>query len=123
MALRALVIDDEAPLRNIINEVMKLIDIECLQAGDGDEALALAEENKGRIDLIMLDMNMPVMSGEDTYRRLHAMMPQCPVIFMSGFDDESDFSDLELPEKNMFLKKPFTIMKLKDDVSQLLNLD
>ena len=115
----ALVVDDEEALREIVSEVLSLINIECLIAEDGIQAIELAEQNKDSIDLFLIDMFMPNMSGEETFSKLSEMIPGCPVIFMSGYEKDSkvvaNFPDV----KFKFLKKPFGINDLKNIVASI----
>jgi DNA-binding NtrC family response regulator len=118
---KALIIDDEEPLREIISEVLSLVDIGSIKAENGNEAIKIAEEQKDEIDLILIDFYMPEMSGEETYEKLKDVLPKCPVIFMSGYD----FSEQVVSEPNkavkLFIKKPFTIAQLQETVTSLIN--
>lgn len=116
---KALIIDDEEALREIVAEVLSLLEIETIVAEDGIEAIKLASEQKDSIDLFLIDMFMPNMSGEETYKKLNKMIPDCPVIFMSGYEKDSEAIGLDEKVKINFLKKPFAIADLKDLVLSL----
>ncbi len=111
---KALIIDDEDALRDIISEVLAMQDISTIQAANGNEAIKLATEHKENIDLLIIDMFMPVMSGEETYKKISEILPDCKVIFMSGYNSDQSFSDTDFGNNQRFLKKPFTISGLKD---------
>lgn len=115
---KALIIDDEESLREIISEVLNLLDIECYMAEDGNQAIEIAKTNTEDIGLVLLDLNMPVLSGEDTYHAIKPFLNNCPTIFMSGFSD----NDLQerIKENTHFIKKPFTIMQLHKKVQEVL---
>lgn len=118
---KALVVDDEEALRDIIVEVLSMQDIDTIQAANGIEALKLAKEHKDEIDLLIMDMYMPMMSGEETFKQISKFMPDCTVIFMSGYNNDQSFSDSEMGSQCRFLKKPFTISGLREmifDVSE-----
>ena len=116
----ALVIDDEESLREIISEVLGLLEINAVLAEDGSKAINIVKENTRQIDLVIIDMFMPVMSGEETYKELKSMIPACPVLFMSGYDHDTALTATHLNEKVKFIKKPFTISQFKDVVSTLI---
>lgn len=116
---KALIVDDEEALREIVSEVLSIIEIESIVAEDGLAAIKLASEHKESIDLFLIDMFMPNMSGEDTYKKLSKMIPDCPVIFMSGFEKDSQALALDVGKNINFLKKPFSIGDLKDLVLSL----
>ena len=115
----ALIVDDEEALREIISEVLSLLNIESIIAEDGFQAVEAAREHKDNIDLFLIDLFMPNMSGEETFKKLNALVPDCPVIFMSGYDRDSK----TLPEfsqgNQKFLKKPFGIVDLKNLVESI----
>lgn len=115
----ALIVDDEEALREIVSEVLGLINIKCLVAEDGIQAIELAEQNKDSIDLFLIDLFMPNMSGEEAFCKLNEMIPGCPVIFMSGYEKDveliGNISDVQFK----FLKKPFGINDLKNIVASV----
>lgn len=116
---KALIIDDEDALREIISEVLAMQDIRTIQAANGNEGIRLAAEHKEDIDLLIIDMFMPVMSGEETYKQISEILPDCKVIFMSGYNSDQSFSDTDFGSNQRFLKKPFTITGLKDMITDM----
>lgn len=115
----ALIVDDEDALREIISEVLGFLDIKSIAAEDGVKAVELAKENKEEIDLFLIDLFMPNMSGEETYEKLNELLPERPVIFMSGYDQDSNNITKNVSGQQHFLKKPFGIGELKDLVSSI----
>ena len=118
---KALIIDDEEPLREIISEVLSLVDIESVKAENGSAAIKIVEEQKDEIDLLLIDFYMPEMSGEETYEKLKGLLPNCPVIFMSGYDFSEQFVSEPGCARKLFIKKPFTIAQLQETVSSLVS--
>lgn len=117
----ALIVDDEEALREIISEVLELVGIESLVAENGMQALDLAAEHKEAIDLFLIDMFMPNLSGEETFVKLDEMIPGKPVIFMSGYDQDNAKISISTGGRHHFLKKPFGIGQLKDLVESIQN--
>ena len=120
MAKKALIIDDEQPLLDIISEVLSHLNIESTQASSGKNALEIAKSNN-IFDLILVDMNMPELNGKDTYKELRKRYPESAVIFMSGYDISDKIKEMNLKNPNTFLKKPFTISQLSQIVQSLVN--
>ena len=109
MALNILVVDDSGVMRAMIIKTLKMcgVDIgEIYQAGDGAEGLAALEKNW--VDLVLVDMNMPVMGGEEMIDRLrqNPVTKDLPVVVVST---ESSQSRIEMLEKKSsgFVHKPF----------------
>ncbi len=117
---KALVVDDEESLREIITEVLGLLNIESIVAENGHQAIELAEQHKQEIDLFLIDLFMPNMSGQETYTRINELIPGKAVIFMSGFDRSNTTLAGEMPSNQHFLKKPFGIMELKDLIASII---
>ena len=117
---KALVVDDEESLREIITEVLSMLEIDSFVAENGQQAIELAEQHKEEVDLFLIDLFMPNMSGQETYAKLNEIIPDKTVIFMSGFDRSNTSLAGTLPSKQFFLKKPFGIMELKDLVVSVI---
>ncbi len=117
---KALIVDDEQSLREIITEVLSMLDIESIVAEDGPQALELAKQHKDDMDLFLIDLFMPNMSGQETFAKLNELMPDRAVIFMSGYDRSNTSLAGEMPSRQYFLKKPFGIMELKDLVASIM---
>lgn len=112
---RAMVVEDEEALRDIIGEVLNILGIESIICESGAIAVESAESEGNEIDLFIIDLFMPDMSGEATFKKLDKIFPNRPVIFMSGYDDTA----VKITKNNQkFLKKPFTINNLKDTIQQ-----
>ena len=90
------------------------------EAADGEEALVLAEENAGRIDMMISDVIMPGMDGPSLLKKARAFLADAPVMFISGYA-EAEFSDLLEDEAGVsFLPKPIDIKTLAERVKQEL---
>ena len=111
MDKRILVVDDDDFIRNLIKEFLKEImqkDSNIYTTSNGKEALEILENKK--IDLIISDVEMPVMDGRELLKELEKNNNKTNVIIMSGTSCRSEFSDF----KNVvgFLEKPFGIYEL-----------
>ena len=113
-----LLVEDEAALRRLIYDTLAAAGYRVLQATGGEEALAVAAGLR-RIDLLLTDVVMPGMSGPDLVARLRAARPECPVLYMSGYNP--DLIDRKTLERTAgFLAKPFTPRLLLTRISEML---
>lgn len=120
---RILFVEDEAAVRGITAKLLRQRGYEVIEAEDGEQALALAEEHAGQIDLLISDVIMPGFDGPAALKRARPYLGDIPVIFISGYA-ESDFSDLLQDEEGVsFLAKPIDIKTLAELVKQLLHPD
>lgn len=116
---KALVIDDEEALRDIVTEVLEMVDMEAVTASSGVEALKIVSDHENQFDVMIIDMYMPDLTGEETYEKLKEFYPNCPVLYISGLDRSEDY--IESDPNVQFLKKPFAVKDLQDSISKLIN--
>lgn len=111
-----LVVDDQATIRNILVQILKVEGFQVLSASHGGDALETASRTSGRIDVLITDLSMPVMGGEELIRRLTAERPDTRVICLSA-----GFSKVSLSQDVLFLPKPFSIKSLVSVVRGMLD--
>src|SRR6202040_2299754 len=109
-----LVAEDQPDLRWMICQFLQELGYSVLEAKDGGDAVALAEQYKGTIDVLLTDVVMPQIRGSEVARRLAATRPEMTVIFMSGYT-EGEFG--AVPPENRgpgtsLLQKPFELNSL-----------
>jgi two-component system, cell cycle sensor histidine kinase and response regulator CckA len=112
-----LVAEDEDSVRKLAVRVLEREGYEVLQAGDGAEALRLADAFPDRIDLLVSDMVMPEMGGRELARRLRILRPETSILLMSGYDEEMVMGRMDGDD---FLPKPFSPNVLAERVAALL---
>ena len=118
---RILFVEDEAAVRGIAARLLRQRGYEVIEACDGEEALILAEEWAGQIDMMISDVIMPGLDGPSLLRKARPFLGDAPVMFISGYA-ESDFSDLLQDETGVsFLPKPLDIKTLAERVKQELH--
>jgi len=108
-----LVVDDEEMVRIIMVQVLQDNGYTVLEASDGLEALRIAKEHTGRIDLLLTDVKMPGMNGLELAARLLSNRPEMTVLYVSGHADST--RQIQLQEGQFiiepganFLHKPFS---------------
>ena len=113
-----LVVDDEKLVRRTIRRNLTRLHYRILEASCGQEALELYKQHQQDIDLILLDLVMPQMDGEETYKQLKKMNPDVQVIISSGYDAGRADSVLDLGAKDL-LTKPWTASDFSQAVSKI----
>jgi len=115
-----LVVDDEPSVRKLIEKTLQKYGYRTLAAGCGPEAVQLASEFDGQIDLALIDVMMPEMSGRETYQRIAAERAGLKVIYMSGYSQLVAASERLADPGAEFLYKPYTLAGLVSRVQQVL---
>jgi len=119
---RILFVEDEDAVRVVAARLLRARGYEVIEAGDGEEALELAEEYAGRIDLLISDVIMPGLDGPTLLKKARPFLGDAQVMFISGYA-EAEFSDmLEGEEGVTFLPKPLDIKVLAERVKQQLQV-
>lgn len=116
-----LVIDDEAALREVVQEILELSNIRCLLAANGREGIQLYLENQATIQAVLLDMQMPVMTGSDTLLELRKVNPTINIVLMSGYPETSTMENFREDKHLFYLEKPFSLEKLTSKIEELLS--
>ncbi len=106
-----LVVDDEDVVRRMAKAALRRLGYSVLTAVNGKEAVDLYSSNPRGIDMVLLDMTMPVMGGEEALKRLLEIRPDAAVVAMSGFD-EREAKQRFGSRIAGFVQKPFTPRQL-----------
>ncbi len=115
-----LVIDDEELIRFIAASLLKSLGYRVMVADNGLEGVNTFRENAWQVDLIILDMIMPVMGGREAFHRLREIRPDIPIVIASGFAKEDDMTELKKLGANGFLNKPFRKVELAAMIGKLI---
>ncbi len=115
-----LVVDDEASVRRLAVEALNYAGLDTLEAADGLEALALFEDPELHVDAVVLDMTMPNLNGEETFRRLRRLRPSLPVLLSSGYNEQEATSRFTGKGLAGFLQKPYRAQDLIEHVKRAL---
>ena len=115
-----LVVDDEEIVRSLLQQVLTRAGYQVLVAENGAQALTVFSQNASRISLVVLDLVMPVMSGEEALPHLLTMKPGLPVIVSSGQDEHDCMAKLREPRVAGFLQKPYRPTSLAAKVHAVL---
>jgi PAS domain S-box-containing protein len=110
---KLLVIDDEESVRAITVRMLANLGFTPLAAGDGPGGLRLFSEHASALRAVLLDLSMPGMDGEETFREMRRLNARVPVILMSGFSEKDLMDRFKDQELAGFLQKPFERVKLQ----------
>ncbi len=111
-----LVVDDEELVRNVVIEVLEQEGLEVLGAAGGAEALEIFVERWRDIGLVIIDMTMPGMNGDELFRRVRDVDPRARVLFSSGYHEGRLGTLLASDAGVSFIRKPFRVDELIERV-------
>jgi len=107
-----LLVDDEASVVDVCGEMLNSLGYNVLQARNGKEALKIYEMNKGAIDLVILDMIMPGLSGNETFDALKLIDPEVRVMLSTGYVMNEQVKKMMGKGCLSFIQKPFLMEEL-----------
>jgi CheY-like chemotaxis protein len=116
---KVLVVDDEEPVRRFVDRVLQQGNYQAMLAADGAEAVKVAAEN-GPFDILVTDLMMPQMTGDELARRLRQNDPKLKVLYLTGFSDSLFKEKATLWQDEAYLDKPCSVNGLLQAVSLLL---
>jgi len=115
-----MVVDDEETVLDVAGRMLSSLGYEVLTARSGTEAIALFEQNRERILLVLLDMIMPGTGGGETFDRMRDLAPGVPILLSSGYSLEGEASDILARGCQGFIQKPFDLQELSSRIQGIL---
>jgi two-component system cell cycle sensor histidine kinase/response regulator CckA len=115
-----LLVDDEDLIADVGNQMLKKLGYEVLLARGGEEATEVYKQNQDRIDMVILDMIMPDMSGGETYLKLKQINPEIKVLLSSGYSLNTQASEILKQGCDGFIQKPFDLEELSQRIREIL---
>jgi len=116
-----LMVDDEEMILSAGRGMLEKIGYSVLTAASGQQAVSVYDAQQAEIDLVVLDMVMPDMSGGDTYDRLKEMNPAVKVLLSSGYSINGRAREILDRGCNGFIQKPFTLKAFAQKVREILD--
>jgi CheY-like chemotaxis protein len=116
-----LLVEDEEMVAAIAEQMLTRVGHRVFLARSGAEAVSIYREQRGVIDLVILDMIMPGMSGADTFDRLKAIDPAIRVLLSSGYSLNGQAQAILNRGCRGFIQKPFTIEQLSQKIREILS--
>jgi len=118
-----LLVDDEKMIIGVGKQMINKLGYDVLTAGGGKEAIEIYKENQDKIDLVVLDMIMPVMGGGKTFEKLKEIDSNVRVLLSSGYSLNSQASEIMGKGCASFIQKPFYMKELSQKIAEILKED
>jgi PAS domain S-box-containing protein len=116
-----LLVDDEEQILDVGKMMLSKLGYHILKAQSGHEAIQILKSNRHKIDLVILDMIMPDMSGSETFDRLKEIIPEQKVLLASGYSIDGKATDILKRGCDGFIQKPFDLKTLSNKVREILD--
>jgi CheY-like chemotaxis protein len=114
-----LVVDDEATVREAVVDILETLELRVITAANGQEGLALFKQHQEELTAVLLDMQMPVMSGPETLRHIRQLDRQIPVVLSSGYS-KTELSNQLQDGATTFLQKPYNMDRLIEVITAVV---
>lgn len=118
-----MVLDDEPDVRKLVATILSSHGYKVLTASTGESAINTFKKTKHRVDLALLDVVSPGLSGPMVAERLRELQPGLRVLFMSGYDHTNVVQRYVVGKGHALLTKPFTDRQLAKKVSEVLTAE
>ena len=115
-----LLVDDEQMILDVICRLFGKQGYHVIPALGGHQAVEEIRNNGGTIDIVILDMLMPGMNGEETFYRIREMYPEIPVVFASGYHHKDQLNNVLMNRCNGFVSKPYRSADLHEIIQNVL---
>lgn len=110
---RVLVVEDDPVLLTVLTRILQKWGCTTLQAKDGQDALEAIDSNVEKLSVVLLDMMLPLVSGLEVARWVHAECPELPIVACSAALTHDLMADLQEVGVREFLPKPFSPDELR----------
>jgi two-component system, cell cycle sensor histidine kinase and response regulator CckA len=118
-----LIVDDDEMLLNVMTEMLGFLGHHVIRANSGDEALSIYQRGGDHIDLVVLDIMMPRMTGDVLFDRLKEMDPQVKVVCASGYCSRKIIEKMLAEGCYGYFPKPINFKDLAKHISRILKED
>jgi len=118
-----LLVDDDLLICQVGGTMLEQLGFQVLTAHNGSEGLKVFRERMEEIRCVILDLTMPGLDGDETFRRLHRLNPHVPVILSSGYNEQEVYRKFNGAGPAGFLQKPYTLAALKEVLARVLQED
>ncbi len=114
-----LIVDDDSSVREVLAEVLHGFGYSILTASDGKEGVKVFDEQQHKIELVICDVSMPKLDGQEVMARIRIIKPKVPFMFITGHQDFS-VDEKMLGDKTLVMLKPFDYVELSHKVKGML---
>ena len=114
------ILEDEAGVRELAARILRERGYRVLEAQNGAEALASLRDGSPRADLLLTDVVIPDVGIGDLEREVHALLPDLPILYMSGYPRDDILERGLLRSEQPFIQKPFNTEQLVSEVGRMI---
>lgn len=115
-----LVVDDEESVRHLASRMLQRVGLKVITAGDGEEAVDVYRDHAQEISLVLLDLSMPSLTGEEACREICGIREDALVVVMSGYQEDDVSARFKGTHVSGYLQKPYTANELYSVVEAAL---
>jgi CheY-like chemotaxis protein len=116
-----LIADDDLAVADLVQRALDLMGLLAVVVSDGAAAIKVAQTLQGSLDCAILDVMMPEVNGIDAAEAIRRIIPELPIIFMSGFLSPELLQRSNMMSHVAFMQKPFTLTHLRSLLTQVLH--
>ena len=117
-----LLVDDEKGVIEVCSEMLETLGYQVKAVSNGLEALEVLRTKDLEIDLVILDMVMPQMNGEETFEKIRTLDPDMRVLVSSGYSREAEIEKMMEKGCNEFILKPFDVASLSEKLNKVFKI-
>ena len=114
-------VDDEVSIRSLVRGILESTGFDVMEAKDGREGLEVFQKHMDTIRLVVLDMTMPYMQGDEVFREMRNLKEDVKVILSSGYNKQEIISHFNGKGTGAFIQKPYQAQQLIDLVHTTLD--
>lgn len=115
-----LLVDDEEMIINVAEEMIQVLGYKVITATEGEKAIEVFRAENGQIDMVILDLVMPGISGGEIFDQLKSISPNVKVLLASGYSINGQASSIMKRGCSGFIQKPFGIQELSQKISEII---
>ena len=115
--------DDEAIVRRAAKGALERQGYRVLLASNGQEAVDVLRTAGGEVSLVLLDLTMPVLGGEEALRELRRVRPEVKIVLSSGFNEAEAIQRFAGQRLSGFIQKPYSAAQLAEKIKAVLESD
>ncbi len=118
-----LIVDDEELVASMLAEHLQNLGCHTFHANNGKEALDILHKSKDELDVVILDLNMPVMDGQTAYEKIIEIKPELKVLVASAYALNSSVEDILQKGAHDFIQKPYSLENIAAKIKQIMKAD
>jgi CheY-like chemotaxis protein len=117
---KVLLVDDEKMIRRSAGRLISKLGYDVVDASNGVEAMEILESQEHFFSIVILDLIMPVMNGEETFKRIKMFEPELPILISSGYSQDDKVNQLIQGGAAGFIQKPYGMKALNDAIKEFM---